>query len=115
MYLIVLVLNKTEYLEDILEKFYDIGINGATVIDSSGMGRTICNHITIVGGLRSLFDDCREVNKTIFSVVKNESMIRKVTDGIEEVIGDLDTAGKGIFFSFPLHQVKGFISEPEDD
>jgi len=114
MYLMVLVLNQTEHLEEVLEKLYEIGINGATVIDSSGMGRTICDHMPVVGGLRNLFNDCRPGNKTIFSVIRTEKTVEKATGVIEEVTGDLDTAGKGILFTFPLHRVKGFVSDPEN-
>ena len=114
MYLMVLVLNKTEHLEEILENLYEIGINGATVIDSSGMGRTICDHVPVVGGLRNLFNDCRPGNKTIFSVIKYEETINKALKVIESVTGDLNIAGKGIFFTLPLHQVKGYFSEVED-
>ena len=110
MYLMVLVLNKNECLEEILEKLYSVGVAGATVIDSSGMGKTLCENVPMFGGFRSLFNECRPSNKTIFSVIKDQNTIRKATDAIEEVIGNLDTAGTGILFTFPLHQVKGFAS-----
>ena len=38
MHILFLVLNKTEYLDDILSAFVKIGIKGATIIDSQGMG-----------------------------------------------------------------------------
>lgn len=34
MYALFVVLNKTDYLEDILSAFYDLGVAGATIIDS---------------------------------------------------------------------------------
>lgn len=37
----ILVLNKTEKLNDILEKFVEIGVTGATIIDSQGMGSSL--------------------------------------------------------------------------
>lgn len=110
-YLMVLVLNETEHLEEILGKFYEIGINGATIIESTGMGRAICEDVPLFGGLRNLFNKCRPGNKTIFSVIKNEESIQKAIEVVESIIGDLDAAGKGILFTFPLHQVKGFVSQ----
>jgi len=41
MYLFVLVLNRVELLEEILERLLRAGIPGATIIDSTGMGRTL--------------------------------------------------------------------------
>ena len=35
MQLVVLVLNKTECLEELLEKFVEINVKGATIIESS--------------------------------------------------------------------------------
>ena len=41
MKLLILILNKVEKLEEILEGFIDIGISGATIIDSIGMGHVL--------------------------------------------------------------------------
>ena len=41
MYLLVNVLEQTEFLSDILEGFAKIGIKGTTVINSTGMGRVL--------------------------------------------------------------------------
>lgn len=109
MYLMILVLNKTEMLDTILEKLYQTGITGATIYDSHGMGRTICDKLTLFGGWRNMFTDCRPGNKTIMSVVENEEMVEKALSEIEEIIGDLEMAGQGIFFTIPLHQVKGLV------
>ena len=40
MRLLVVVLNKTEYLEEVLEAFLELGVSGATLINSVGMGST---------------------------------------------------------------------------
>ena len=41
MYVLIVVLNAIDYLEDILSGFLDQGISGATILDSQGMGRAI--------------------------------------------------------------------------
>ncbi len=114
MYLMVLVLNKTELLDEILENLYNVGIKGATVMDSQGMGRTVCDNVPLFGGLRSMFEDCRPGNKTIISVIRNEEMIEQAVKSIENVIGDLQLPGQGIFFTVPLHQVRGHVLSWED-
>ena len=115
MFLLVLVLNQEEYLESILEKLFNIGITGATVIDSCGMGRTLCERVPFFGGFSSLLNECRPCNKTIFSVMRDEKMISKATEAIEAVVGDLEQEGIGIMFTFPLHQVKGWVPETENN
>ena len=39
--LMVFVLNREEYLDEILSGFVELGIGGATIIDSMGMGRIL--------------------------------------------------------------------------
>lgn len=36
-----IVLNREEYLGEVLKAFVDLGISGATVVESSGMGRLL--------------------------------------------------------------------------
>lgn len=33
-----IILNKPNYLEDLLDEFIEIGVKGATILDSQGMG-----------------------------------------------------------------------------
>lgn len=109
MYLLFLVLNKTECLNRILESFLKIGIKGATVVDSIGMGQAFreCES-PVIGGLRSLvFNQCRPSNKTIFSVVESKEKVELAIGEIEKIIGPLGKPGTGILFAFPLDIVKG--------
>ena len=106
-YLLVLVLNKEEYLEKILERFLAVGISGATIIDSAGMGRTLmCSDIPIFGGLSRMFDNCHPSNKTIFSVIRTDETLKDATKAVEEII-DIDDPGVGILFTIPLHSTLG--------
>ena len=72
MILLVLILNKEEHLEEILELFVELGVSGATIIDSVGMGRILSHDIPIFAGFRSLMRGSRPYNKTIFSIVPEE-------------------------------------------
>ena len=38
-----LVLNEVEYLDEILDAFVDVGVKGATILDSQGMGSALTN------------------------------------------------------------------------
>lgn len=109
MQMLVLVLNKTECLEELLERFVQINVKGATIIDSTGMARALSdgeNTGTILGSLRYLIDPERQQSKTIFCIVKDELVdcIRKVVD---DVTGGLDRPDTGILFSLPTLFVDG--------
>lgn len=47
MKLLVLILNKVEKLEEVLEGFIEIGVIRATVIDSVGMGHVISEEVLL--------------------------------------------------------------------
>ncbi len=111
MKLLVLILNKTNRLEDVLHKFNEIGIKGATVIDSMGVGRTMADHIdssnfAIIYSLRKMVDGGRPYNKTILSVIEND-LEQAAFDGVNEVLGDLHQPGMGIMFTLPIDGVSG--------
>lgn len=107
MKLIIIILNKVELLEDLLSEFLEIGISGATVIDSTGMGRILTTQVPIFAGLRDAFPGSCPVNKTIFVVIQDDQL----TDlelVLEDVCGSFEEQGTGIYLCVPLDFVKGF-------
>jgi nitrogen regulatory protein P-II 1 len=107
MKLIIFVLNQEERLEEILEAFLELGINGATILDTIGMGRILAHDIPIFAGFQNLLHDTRPGNKTIISVVP-EKKVERIIQAIEQIIGSLDEPGNGIFISLPVDFVKGY-------
>ena len=112
MVIFFLVLNKEEYLKEILEAFIELDIRGATIIDSVGMGRILTYEIPIFAGLRELMPGSRPFNKTIFSLI-NEKKIKPLTQAIEQIIGSLDEPGNGVVFTIRVDDVKGLAKEIE--
>jgi len=110
MVLFFLVLNKEEYLKEILEAFLELDIRGATIIDSLGMGRVLTYEVPIFAGLRELLPGSRPFNKTIFSLVKEEK-VEPLTEAIEQIVGSLDEPGTGIVFTIKVDKVRGLAKE----
>lgn len=103
-----LVLNKTEKINDILEKFMEVGVTGATILDSQGMGSALIEgEIPLFGGvLRSVMDNNRPYNKTIFTLVNDEDM-RAAKSAVNDVLGDMNQPGVGLMFSVDVGYVVG--------
>ncbi len=110
MKLIVIFLNKIEYLEDLMAAFLEIGVSGATVLNSVGMGRIISHNIPIFAGLQDTFVGSSPGNKTIFTVVK-EDMVPQIADVVQEVCGDFKEPDSGIMISLPIENVFGLNVE----
>ncbi len=116
MYLFILVLNKVELLEQVLENLMQAGITGATILDSTGMGRTLSesHDDSILAGIRTIFQHSRPHNKTIFAVVKSREESEKGASAVKEVLGDMSRPGVGIMFTLPVVDVNGIKSDQHE-
>ena len=109
MYALFVVLNEIDYLEDILSGFLENEVSGATIVDSQGMGSAIANSnntdIPFFSSLRMLIGDSHPYSKTIFTVLKDKSMVDKAVGVVQEVMGDIEGSGLGFMFSLPIANV----------
>lgn len=112
MHVLFIVLNEVDYLNDIIEKFAELGVKGATIIDSQGMAGAIVegdiNSIPLFGALKNIIKGTGKHNKTIFTVLKNEELIEKVVDAVQEVLNGDAKATTGFMFSVPLGKLYTF-------
>ncbi|MEJ2503785.1 MAG: hypothetical protein P8177_10820, partial [Gemmatimonadota bacterium] len=102
MQLLIAVINQEDRLDDILSGFLELGITGATVIDSEGMGHVLSTDIPIFAGLQTLISRARPRNRTLFSVIEREETVDEDIAMIQEVCGDLDNPATGIVFTIPV-------------
>ncbi len=113
MTLLIFICNQPDMLEEVLEGFVEVGITGATIIDTVGMGQILSSEVPIFAGFRSMFRGASTVNKTIFSVIDEHEKVRDVLDIIDEILGGLNEPGKGIVFTVPIENVRGLAPEFE--
>jgi len=111
--LFVLVLHKEEYLEEVLSAFIELGVTGATVVESAGMGRIISHSITIFSGLKESIEVERPFNKTIFAVVDGVETTKALIRIVEKICGSLDKPGTGIAFTIPVEEAIGFVQSTQ--
>ena len=112
MQLLIAVINHEEKVDDVLAGFVELGITGATIISSEGMGRLLSHDVPIFAGLRSLTLRSRPTNQTLFSVIEDGKMDSAIAL-IEEVCGSLSEPGAGIVFTVPITRVVGLAPELE--
>ncbi len=110
MKLLILILNQVEKLEEVLEGFLEIGVTGATLIDSVGMGHILSEEVPIFAGLRFMFAGAKPHNKTIISVIKDEKEAEAM-HLLQNILGDIDEPGTGIAFTLSLDRVEGLKPE----
>ena len=110
MQLLIAVINEEERLDEILSGMVELGVTGATIINSEGMGRVLSHDIPIFAGLEVLASRSRPQNQTIFSVIRDEK-VDAVIALLQEICGDFDNGGTGIVMTVPLTRVVGLAGE----
>jgi nitrogen regulatory protein PII len=113
MYLILLVLNDPDRLEDLLIAWEEIGVRGATVLFSTGMGRIRQltgwrDDMPLIPSLRDFYEAPENLNRTIFTIVNNEQDIDEILAATKRVIGDLEEEhGSGLLLVLPVLRAYG--------
>ncbi len=107
MKLAVIFLNKTEYLEDILSAFLEIGVSGATIFDTIGMGHIISQNIPIFAGLLDSFAGSSPGNKIILLVIE-EKMADRIAEVLSDICMDIDEVRSYFMAVLPIEKLYGF-------
>lgn len=110
MRLLVAVINDPEKLDETLSGFLEMGITGATVLSSEGMGRVLSDDIPIFAGLQTLISGTRPQNRIILSVMPLDR-VAGAMELLQEVCGNLDRPSTGIAFTLPVDSVVGLAPE----
>jgi nitrogen regulatory protein PII len=115
MQLLVAVINQAEALDDVLSGFLELGITGATIINSEGMAHILTHDIPLFAGIQTLISRSRAQNYTIFSVIDDDEKVEGAFAVIQDVCGSLDEPGTGIMFTIPVTRATGVAPELRDE
>ncbi len=113
---VVIVLNKAECLDELIESFMASGISGGTILDSYGMARSLRNKDS--NPLFAMFRDFIDANgngsKIIFMIAE-ESQIRTISQIVNKVTGGLQNPNTGIMFCTPVLYIEGLHKNKEKE
>ncbi len=106
MQLLVAIINDPERLDEVLSGLLDLGVRGATVFASEGMGSRLAKDIPLFARLQTPVSRSRPQNRTIFTIVDDEG-VDAVLALLQRVCGDLSDPDTGIAFTVPVGRVVG--------
>jgi hypothetical protein len=120
MQMIMFVLNNPNQLDAVLDAWREVGVNGVTIAETTGLHR---RRARLVGarytfGWPQALGSYEEGHYTLFAVVPDLQNVQRCLDAVEKVIGNLDEPHTGIFASWELSRVKGVpdrLLRHEDD
>lgn len=109
MKLVVIVLNKTECLEALLEEFAKRKLQGATILESRGMMQELSDEPEneFLFSLRHILNPNHRENRTIF-LAASASRVPAIVEAVNLVTGGLDRGDTGILFTVPIDSLMGF-------
>ena len=111
MYMVLFVLHDIACCDEILNAWEEAGAQGITILPSTGMVRlrkaALREDRPLFPSLESLLQHEENLNRTFFTIVEDETLIDRLLEATQNVVGDLDQANTGIFTVLPLLRVHG--------
>ena len=112
MYLILLVIDDPDRLEDLLIAWEEAGVPSATVLFSTGMGRIRQldgwrDDMPLIPSLRDFYEVPENTNRTLFTIVKDEAQVDAIVAATKTVVGDLDESKSGLLLVLPVARAYG--------
>jgi nitrogen regulatory protein PII len=109
--LLVLVLDDIEKFSAVVEAWENAGVPGITVLDSVGTRRLRAHaqtdDIPLMPSLRSLFAREEDHNRTLFTVIEDDVLLKRAVTAAQNVVGDFMQPHTGILFVVPVSQSWG--------
>jgi nitrogen regulatory protein P-II 1 len=102
MYLLIAVLNDEELLDELITGWLDIGITGATVIETTDLLQLISHHIPIFAGFRTLTSGGMTHNKTIFTAIEKRRTLDQAVAYLEALFREAGRPHMGMYCVAPL-------------
>ena len=105
MKLLVLILYMEEFIYHILEYFLEEGIEGATILDSSGMGQYISN-VPLFATFIGFMNEQKNRSNTLLAIIPDDRE-EEIIKGIEAITGDLDKKQGAMLMTLDIGVWKG--------
>lgn len=104
MYLLMMVLDDTSRLNNVLHGWEEAGVRGVTILESTGLARTLERHPArgALAGFGSVFGSGRVGHNTLFAVIDDIQVAGLVAERVQRILGDLNQPDTGILFVVPV-------------
>ncbi len=112
MYMVMMVLDNPDKLDDVLDAWYEVNVSGVTILESTGIQRRRAKNIKVPFryNFTRMAARVEEGHYTLLTVVPTEEYVHACIQAAEKIIGDLDQPNTGILAAWPLDIVKGVPS-----
>ncbi len=106
-YLLIIVLNKEEYEDDISSALVEVGVTDATIIDSEGLRQVLAKGIPIFAGFKFGLEGSRPYNKVIMGITDDPQVVEELAVILKDSDIDFNEPGVGRMMTIKLESVMG--------
>lgn len=114
MELLVCIVNRDDHLEAVLSGFLELGVSGATVVHSEGMGR-VMRDLPVFAGLQAMLSSSRAQNAMILSVIQTPDLMERTVSLVQSICGNMEEPSSGILFTVPVNRVMGLAPQTNEN
>ncbi|MCA9970169.1 MAG: hypothetical protein KC425_08135 [Anaerolineales bacterium] len=113
MYMLVMVLDDSTRLNEVLGAWVEAGVKGVTIMESTGLNRVFVRTTAqpMFAGFSQIFGSGRVGHNTLFAVIEDLETAERAVAGTEALLGDLRQPHTGIVFAIPVAKTWG-LPEP---
>ncbi|MCX8132160.1 MAG: P-II family nitrogen regulator [Clostridia bacterium] len=104
--MLILVLNDEKKVDEVLLSLSQVGVRGATVIDSVGMGGILGVRLPFFSKIDEYIRIQKPDNKTIFTVIDDDRVLKQAVFTIKNKL-QIEKPGTGIMFVLPVLEAYG--------
>lgn len=108
--LLMIILNDTQILPELLEVWREIGVPGTTILKSAGghRTRTWLGRVGL-GALNNLFEARDVQTRTVFAVFDDDDLLDQAVAEAERLVGGFERPDSGLVLVLPVEQAKGLF------
>ena len=116
MYFLVMVLDDSSRLNEVLDAWRMAGVPGITILESTGLNRVLPRHTAqpMFAGFSHILAGGRIGHHTLFGIIESMEIAEAAVAATEQVLGDLKNPHTGIIVALPVTKSWG-IPEPYDE
>ncbi|MFM8322945.1 MAG: P-II family nitrogen regulator [Chloroflexota bacterium] len=110
-FLVVTIIDDPDLCPEVLDAWKAIGVSGATVFESTGMGRMMRSGLRedfpLIPSLEDFLSEREEPHRTMMSVVKDEATVERMVEAAQRIVGNFNLPNTGICFVVPVVKAYG--------
>jgi PTS system nitrogen regulatory IIA component len=104
-------LKDPDYFDAVVEYFTEVGAATATVLDARNV-QGFLTKVPLFSDFARVFTEGQDFGY-IFLLAIDSGAVKRLVDGLEDIVGDFAEEGRGIVVTFPIDYVRGRLTRLE--